>query len=110
MIDSEEFFEQMVGEDVMTPLSAMLRGCLAQLGEEGEGGQGSGGVEGEGEGGRGRRRRGETRAVKSSADKERVHRGQVYGVLEQGLHLLWNIRFETPPVLFNLSRSRSFHV
>ena len=78
----------------MTPLSAMIRDCLARLRkgneeeeEEEEEGKGSAMMEGE--------NRDDVKAKKARHKKRLkvdIEQQQLTGVLEQGLHLLWNIR------------------
>ena len=88
--------DDLVKEDIMTPLSAMLRDCLSRLElslEREEDERVKEGVSLEGETGES-----PEESVKGKKAKHRkrlkadIEKQQLTQVLEQGLHLLWNVR------------------
>ena len=95
---SDDVCDDLIKEDIMTPLSALLRDCLSKLeqqsleererveGEREEGNMEASTVEGHEDGVK----------VKKTKHRKRlkadVERQQLTEVLEQALHLLWNIR------------------
>ena len=87
-MENVDFCEQMIREDIMTPLSLMLKDCLGRLEKVEtkddtpmEGGT-SGSVSSRGKS-----------KMKERRQQCDVERQQLLGVLEQGLHLLWNVRY-----------------
>ena len=96
-IASEEICDDLVKEDIMTPLSAMFRNCLSRLEQirknseekESESGTMQGVTGGDGQ----------EESVKAKKARHRkrlkidIEQQQLAGVLEQGLHLLWNVRY-----------------
>ena len=100
MVDERQC-QSMVSQDIMTPLSAMIRDCLSKLDQirikkhrsgvhrltEGDSPPASDGEEeGEREGATCISEKAERRRLKTDAEEE-----QCCEALEQGLHLLWNI-------------------
>lgn len=87
--------DDLVKEDVMTPLSALLRDCLSKLEQHSLEEQKGGSKEGNMEAATGE---GREDGVKMKKVKHRkrlkadIERQQLTEVLEQALHLLWNIR------------------
>lgn len=99
LVGSEQICDSLVREDIMTPLSAMIRDCLAKLDQirtkkteaaeksiEGASAIGEGGGEGGGKGAS------SAKAIYRQRLKADIEEEQWSGALEQGLHLLWNVR------------------
>ena len=93
LIGSEKTSDDLVKEDIMTPLSAMIKDCLSRLEHL------SKSEEERGEEMADERTKGSSdESVSTKKGKERkrvkaeVEEQQLTQVLEQGLHLLWNLR------------------
>ena len=100
LVVNEKQCQSMVGQDIMTPLSAMIRDCLTKLDQirikkyrsgvrpmEGASTSGEGG---KAEGATYISARASRRRLKTDIEEE-----QWRGALEQGLHLLWNVMWAT---------------
>ena len=104
LVVNEKQCQSMVGQDIMTPLSAMIRDCLTKLDQirikkyrsgvrpmEGASTSGEGG---KAEGATCISARASRRRLKTDIEEE-----QWRGALEQGLHLLWNVMWATNYIL-----------
>ena len=80
----------------MTPLSAMLRDCLSRLEQIRKNSEEEGSESGAMEGVTGGGGREESVKAKKARHRKRlkidIEQQQLTGVLEQGLHLMWNVR------------------
>lgn len=95
-IVDDEVCDDLVKEDIVTPLSAMLRDCVSKFEEtrrRGVGEEESGEMTVEGvSGGRGKGSAGARKAEHQKGLKVDIEQQKLSEVLEQGLHLLWNVR------------------